>query len=86
MKRGMLADDLKCISLDRVEDILERDLSRRTEKFVASFGATDALNHISFAEAVEDLLGVGKIDSLTFGYLSRSDRDISVIFSEVKGA
>lgn len=86
MKRSVLADDLKRISLDRVEDVFERDLSGRAQQFIASFRTPDALNHFSLSKAVEDLLGVGKVEPLALGDLSRADRDLSVIFREVKGA
>jgi hypothetical protein len=86
MERGVFADHLKGITLYRVEDIFEGYLRWRAKKFVAPLRSTHTLDDISLTEPLKDLLGVGEIDPLTFGDLSRAYRDLSVIFGEVKSA
>lgn len=82
----MFADHLEGITFCGVEDISEGNLSWWAEKFVTSLRSTYALNNLSLAEPLKDLLGVGQVDPLTIGDLSRADRELSVISGEVKSA
>jgi hypothetical protein len=73
MNRRIVTDDLKGISLSGVEDILECGLFRKAHKSIATLWSAHALNHIPFAEALEDLLGILKIQSLTLSDLGGAD-------------
>lgn len=86
MKRCVVADNLKGVSLNRVEDIFEGYLGWRALKLVSTLGATNALDNLSLAQALEDLLGVWQIYPLALSYLRCSDRKLSIIFCEVEGA
>ena len=86
VKGGVIADDLKGVTLNRVQDVFEGYLGGWALKLISTLRATHALNHLAFAESLEDLLCIGEVYALALSYLRRSDSEFSVIFGEVDGA
>lgn len=86
MERGVIANDLEGVSLNRIEDVLKGYLCWRTKEFVSTFRPSHALNYVTFSQPLKDLVGVGKVDALTFGYFGGADGGLSVVFREVKSA
>ena len=81
----VVADDLECVPLYRVEDVLKSYLIGLSLKCIAALRSSGAFNDFSLSELLKDLLRIGKIQSLSLRDLCRPDRWGSIALCEIEG-